>query len=100
MKQKPARRPASSERIIRDIKRKTRKQYSAQLLAIIGVSVKIMSIYSDPLYRLNRFDPFLLVGLGAWRFGFGQTTKNPARGGVFCKACGRALSRIAASHPS
>ena len=30
MKQKPARRPASSERIIRDIKRKTRKQYSAE----------------------------------------------------------------------
>ena len=30
MKQKPAERPASSERIIRDIKRKTRKQYSAE----------------------------------------------------------------------
>ena len=30
MKQKPAKRPASSERIIRDIKRKTRKQYSAE----------------------------------------------------------------------
>jgi transposase len=30
MKQKPAGRPASSERIIRDIKRKTRKQYSAE----------------------------------------------------------------------
>ena len=30
MKQNPAERPASSERIIRDIKRKTRKQYSAQ----------------------------------------------------------------------
>ena len=30
MKQKPAKRPASSERIIRDIRRKTRKQYSAE----------------------------------------------------------------------
>ena len=30
MKQKLAERPASSERIIRDIKRKTRKQYSAE----------------------------------------------------------------------
>ena len=30
MKQKPAERSASSERIIRDIKRKTRKQYSAE----------------------------------------------------------------------
>jgi len=30
MKQRPAGRPASSERIIRDIKRKTRKQYSAE----------------------------------------------------------------------
>ena len=30
MKQKPAGRPVSSERIIRDIKRKTRKQYSAE----------------------------------------------------------------------
>ena len=30
MKQKPEERPASSERIIRDIKRKTRKQYSAE----------------------------------------------------------------------
>ena len=30
MKQKPAKRPASLERIIRDIKRKTRKQYSAE----------------------------------------------------------------------
>ena len=30
MKQKPAERPASSERIIRDIKRKTHKQYSAE----------------------------------------------------------------------
>ncbi len=29
MRQKPARRPSSSEQIIRDIKRKTRKQYSA-----------------------------------------------------------------------
>ena len=30
MKQKPAKRPASSEWIIRDIRRKTRKQYSAE----------------------------------------------------------------------
>ena len=30
MKPKPAERPESSERIIRDIKRKTRKQYSAE----------------------------------------------------------------------
>jgi transposase len=30
MKQKPAERPASSERIIRDIKGKTRKQYSEE----------------------------------------------------------------------
>ncbi len=30
MKQKPAGRPSSSEKIIRDIKRKTRKQYSAE----------------------------------------------------------------------
>ncbi len=30
MKQKPAGRPSSSEQIIRDIKRKTRKQYSAE----------------------------------------------------------------------
>ena len=30
MKQRPAGRPASSEQIIRDIKRKTRKQYSAE----------------------------------------------------------------------
>ena len=30
MKQKPAERPASSERIIRDIKRKTRKQYNSE----------------------------------------------------------------------
>ena len=30
MKQKPAKRPASSERIIRDIRRKTRKQYNAE----------------------------------------------------------------------
>ena len=30
MKQKPVKRPASSERIIRDIRRKTRKQYSAE----------------------------------------------------------------------
>ena len=30
MKQKPAKRPTSSERIIRDITRKTRKQYSAE----------------------------------------------------------------------
>jgi transposase len=30
MKQKPARRLSSSEKIIRDIKRKTRKQYSAE----------------------------------------------------------------------
>ena len=30
MKQKPEERPASSERLIRDIKRKTRKQYSAE----------------------------------------------------------------------
>ena len=30
MKQRPTGRPSSSERIIRDIKRKTRKQYSAE----------------------------------------------------------------------
>ena len=30
MKQRPAGRPSSSEQIIRDIKRKTRKQYSAE----------------------------------------------------------------------
>ena len=30
MKQKPAGRPSSSEKTIRDIKRKTRKQYSAE----------------------------------------------------------------------
>ena len=30
MKQKPAGRPSSSEQIIRDIKRRTRKQYSAE----------------------------------------------------------------------
>ena len=30
MKQKPTRRPPSSEQTIRDIKRKTRKQYSAE----------------------------------------------------------------------
>ncbi len=30
MKQRPAGRPSSSETIIRDIKRKTRKQYSAE----------------------------------------------------------------------
>ena len=30
MKQKPAGRPSSSEQIIRDIRRKTRKQYSAE----------------------------------------------------------------------
>ncbi len=30
MKQRPARRPSSSEKIIRDIRRKTRKQYSAE----------------------------------------------------------------------
>jgi transposase len=30
MKQKPSRRPSSSEQTIRDIKRKTRKQYSAE----------------------------------------------------------------------
>ena len=30
MKQKPAGRPSSSERTINDIKRKTRKQYSAE----------------------------------------------------------------------
>jgi transposase len=30
MKQKPAGRPSSSEKIIRDIKRKTRQQYSAE----------------------------------------------------------------------
>ena len=30
MRQKPAGRPPSSEQIIRDIKRKTRKQYSAE----------------------------------------------------------------------
>ena len=30
MKPKPAERPESSERIIRDIRRKTRKQYSAE----------------------------------------------------------------------
>ena len=30
MKQRPAGRPSSSEKIIRDIRRKTRKQYSAE----------------------------------------------------------------------
>ncbi len=30
MKQKPTGRPSSSEQIIRDIKRKTRKQYNAE----------------------------------------------------------------------
>jgi len=30
MKQRPAGRPSSSEKIIRDIKRKTRKQYGAE----------------------------------------------------------------------
>ena len=30
MRQKPTGRPSSSEQIIRDIKRKTRKQYSAE----------------------------------------------------------------------
>jgi transposase len=30
MRQKPAGRPSSSEQIIRDVKRKTRKQYSAE----------------------------------------------------------------------
>ena len=30
MKRRPAGRPSSSEQIIRDIKRKTRKQYSAE----------------------------------------------------------------------
>ncbi len=30
MRQKPAGRPSSSEQIIQDIKRKTRKQYSAE----------------------------------------------------------------------
>ena len=30
MQQRPAGRPSSSEKIIRDIKRKTRKQYSAE----------------------------------------------------------------------
>ncbi len=30
MKQRPAGRPSSSEQIIRDIKHKTRKQYSAE----------------------------------------------------------------------
>ena len=30
MKQRPAGRPSSSEKVIRDIKRKTRKQYSAE----------------------------------------------------------------------
>lgn len=30
MKQKPSKRPSSSEQTIRDIKRKTRKQYSAE----------------------------------------------------------------------
>ena len=30
MKRKPSGRPASSEQLVRDIKRKTRKQYSAE----------------------------------------------------------------------
>ena len=43
MKQKPAERPASPERIIRDIKRKTRKQYSAEekiRIVLDGFAVK------------------------------------------------------------
>ena len=48
MKQKPAERPASSERIIRDIKRKTRKQYSAEEKIRIVLLTRLASAISVP----------------------------------------------------
>ena len=41
MRQKPAGRPSSSEQIIKDIKRKTRKQYDAEEL-----NIRILEIVS------------------------------------------------------
>ncbi len=38
MRQKPSGRQSSSERVIRDIKRKTRKQYSAELCRREGIA--------------------------------------------------------------
>ena len=48
MKHKPAGRPASSERIIRDIKRKTRKQYSkgkGGLASFIAIQLPVRVIW-------------------------------------------------------
>ena len=39
MKQRPTGRPSSSEKIIRDIKRKTRKQYGAEEKIRIGTCI-------------------------------------------------------------
>ncbi len=40
MKQRPAGRPSSSEKIIRDIKRKTRKQYGAEEKTFAGALIE------------------------------------------------------------
>jgi transposase len=48
MKQRPAGRPSSSEQIIRDIKRKTRKQYSAdEKIRIVLDGVRLQTNGTD-----------------------------------------------------
>ena len=50
MKQRPAGRPSSSEQIIRDIKRKTRKQYNAEE----KIRIVLDGLRGEPMSALGR----------------------------------------------
>ncbi len=49
MKQRPTGRPSSSEQIIRDIKRKTRKQYGAEDISSIPTRTESKHTYGRSL---------------------------------------------------
>ncbi len=57
MKQKPTGRPSSSEQIIRDIKRKTRKQYGAEE----KIRIVLDGLRGEECHRLNCDDEFTTV---------------------------------------
>ena len=59
MQQKPAGRPSSSEQIVRDIRRKTRKQYSAEekiRIVLDGLHGYVMG-FMRPILKISRISP-------------------------------------------
>ena len=62
MKQRPAGRPSSSEGIIRDIKRKTRKQYSAEegyKLEPLAAELDFISVHTYPAWEYRNIEDAL-----------------------------------------